>query len=151
MNLKEYLESDIIDFEVKDEAINECKKLFDKEKGIRSYMTQYAAYIIKYGDKKVTMINVFEQNFQELKAFKLICNKFDFEFEATLLNFENLSKQDNIIQTIKFIVATEECIKTKKDSTHYSKLINSKKIIKESKKRFEDRMREGVYKFEFLK
>ena len=137
MNLKEYLESDIIDFELNDGVIDECKKLFDKDCGLRSYITPFASYLINYTDKTVTMVNVFEENFHEIKAFKLISEKFGFLCDVKLLDFEDASPRDNIIQTIKFLVAMEECMKTSKNPNDYSKLINSPKVIEESKRRFE--------------
>jgi hypothetical protein len=137
VNLREYLESDILDFELNDGVIDECKKLFDKESGLRSYINPFASYLINYTDKIVTMVNIFEENFHEIKAFKLISEKFGFLFDVRLLDFENISPRDNIIQTIKFLVAMEECMKTSKNPHDYSKLINSPKVIEESKRRFE--------------
>ncbi len=138
MNLKKYLESDIIDFEINQEAMKEHSKLFSVDKGMRSYMTPYASYIIFYTDKKVHMINIFEENYKEIKAFKLICNKYGFTHEVHLLNFTGVSKRDNIIQTIKFHTTMEHITKTSKNMDDYDSLINTKEIIEESERRFEN-------------
>lgn len=138
MNLKEYLESDIIDFELNDGVINECKKLFDKESGLRSYITPYASYIINYSERNVSMINIFDENFHELKAFKLLAETFGFSFDVRLLEFGDISPKDKIIQTIKFQITMEECLKGTRNQKDYKKLINSKKVIKEAKRRFQE-------------
>jgi galactitol-specific phosphotransferase system IIB component len=138
MNLKKYLESDIIDFEINQEAMKEYSKLFSKDNGIRSYMTSYASYTILYNDKKVILTNVFEENYKEIKAFKIICNKYGFTHEVQLLNFTGASKRDNIIQTIKFHTTMEHIAKTSKSMDDYDSLINTKEIIEESERRFEN-------------
>lgn len=135
MNLKEYIESDIIDFEIKDDNFLEYKKLFNKAHGLRNYITPYAAYIINYSEKTSTMINVFEENFQELKAFKIICEKYNFKFNVSLLEFEGISQEQNVIQTLKFMITTEKILK-KKNFGNYKKLINSDSVINEAKRRF---------------
>jgi len=136
MNLKSYLESDVIDFELRENVISEYEKLFDKDKGIRSYMTFYASYLIYYTEKTVIMTSIFEENYKELKAFKFVCEHYGFKFEVSLLDFVNLPKKDNIIQTIKFHVTTELVLKNPKKQNNYHQLINSKEVIETSKKRF---------------
>jgi hypothetical protein len=150
MNLKSYLENNIVDFELNKNAIENYKDLFDnKTIGLRTFFSKYASYIINYKDKLVTMTNIFEENFKELKAFKLICGHYGFKFEVALLDFINIpSKRDRIIQTMKYHVTMAKILENKKlrknVKNSYNKLINSKSVINETKKNIEN-----YYAFQF--
>jgi len=137
MNLKKYLETDVIDFELHKGVIKKHKKLFNKNKGLRSYITPYASYIINYRDKTIIMTSVFEEILHEIKAFKIISEHYGFKFGVSLLEFVNLPKRDNIIQTIKWHVVTEKIMKTTRDPQDYNNLINSDEVIQEAERRFD--------------
>ena len=141
MNLKEYLESDIIDFELNESAINDNKELFSNENGIRSYFSNIGSYFIFYSDKKVLMTGVFESNYKEIKAFKLICENYGFKFEVNLLDFPGADTRDILIQNMKYHLTVSKILTDEKlrKSFHesYDRLINSNEIIEKTKEKLD--------------